>query len=104
MIVNCFTVTLDHSNPKSFDGLYHEFGDNIPMYLQYEGGSIDHTTFLCCVCEYVPVEDMCAQYNYICGTLYRMEIDTNQYNSSYTIYPTYCRKEDGVPYKLGISM
>ena len=103
MNVNCFTVTLAHSNPNSFAELYREFGENIPTYLQYEGGSMNHTTFLCCVSADVPVKDICARYKYICGTLYLMEIDPNQYHSSYTIYPTYCRKEDGSPYRLSRS-
>ena len=96
--VHCFTVTRHRGNPVTIEEVYRDFGENIPMVLQYEGGNMNQTTFMCCVDADVPVKTICARHNYEYGTLYPMEIDEDQYNSSYTIHPTY--HKTGVQYEL----
>jgi hypothetical protein len=100
MIVQCFTVTRKPENPIQIDTVYAEFGqgsNNIPKYLQYEGGS-GGTTFLCCVSADIGVREICDKYNCECGTIYQLEIDDDKYNSAYTIYPTYLK--DGPKFVL----
>ena len=100
MLVNFFTVTRLNENPIQIDTVYAELGRDIPQYLQYEGGSFNSTTFLCCVEIGVNVQEICKKYNYDCGTLYKIEIDYEMYNNHYKVYPTYSK--DGNKYKLRI--
>jgi hypothetical protein len=110
MIVHFFTVTLLKDNPIKFDTIYAEFGQrdknlqpgNIPQYLQYEGGAMGTTTFLCCVEIGVNVQEICKKYDCELGTLYKTEIKNDTYNNRYKVYPTYCRPSDGLKYKLRI--
>jgi hypothetical protein len=102
MLVHCFTVTRMKDNPIKFDTIYAEFGDNIPQYLQYEGGASGTTSFLCCVEIGVNVQEICKKYNYELGTLYKIEIKNDTYNNCHKVYPTYCRPSDGLKYKLRI--
>lgn len=104
-LVHCFTVTQQHDQhdthseiTTTFGAVYQAFGDNIPTFLPYEGGNMSQSTFLCCVDACVPVESICAQHHCTCGTLYSMEIDEDQYHSSYTIHPTY--NSTGIRYEL----
>ena len=95
MIVNCFTITAKNNNVL-IDTIYKDFGNNIPKYLQYEGGC--GCTYLCCVNININVLEICEKCNYICGTIYPIEIDDNMYNNDYTINPTYSK--DGEKFKL----
>jgi hypothetical protein len=70
---------------------FSEFGNNIPNYLQYEGGGMDGCTFLCCVDIKVDVDKICSKYNQTCSKMYQIEIDEQEYNNNYTIHPTYSR-------------
>ncbi len=98
MIVNCFTITRKSENPTPINIVYEEFGNNIPKYLQYEGGT-GGITYLCCVEIRVDVRSICEKYDYECGTLYQIEIvGEEMYNNSYTIYPTY--KKEGPQFIL----
>jgi hypothetical protein len=110
MLVHCFTITRTKENPITIDTVYAELSKgpdgstiNIPQYLQYEGGSFNTTTFLCCVDVLINVQEICKKYNYDCGTLYKIEIDYDTYNSGYKVYPTYCRPSDGPKYKLRLN-
>ena len=109
MKVHCFTVTRLKENPITIDTIYEEFGKgdsvpcnlqpgNIPQYLQYEGGAMGTTTFLCCVEIEVNVQEICKKYDYECGRLYKLEIDCEMYNNGYKIHPTYSRY--GLKYEL----
>lgn len=98
MFVYCFTVTRKNDNPTPINIVYEKFGNNIPKYLEYEGGGSDGNTYLCCVDIRVNVKEICEEYHYECGTLYQMEIAEDMYNDSCTINPTY--KKEGESYVL----
>ena len=100
MFVHCFTVTESGLEPVSFEVLFKEFGENIPNYLQYEGGRIGFCTFLCCVDVAIDVSEICKKYGYDIGTLTKLDITNDTYSDAYTIYPTYHRSEDGLPFQL----
>lgn len=91
MFVHFFTVTQIHSNDNSIDSLYKLFGENIPKYLQYEGGAINKITCLFCVDANINIDEICTKNNYEYGTLYKIEINDDIYNNNYTVYPTYNR-------------
>lgn len=107
MIVNCFTVKVFHTNRIDIKNVFNEFGNNIPNYLQYEGGSMDGCVFLFCVDINVDVEKICKKYNCDCSRLEQLTIDCNKYNSSYTIHPNYKKYgsytlEPNIQYNIGI--
>jgi hypothetical protein len=96
MFVHCFTITIKTGSPTSIKSIYQDFGLNIPKYLQYEGGS-GGCTFLFCVDISVNIIEICNKYICELGSLYKLEIDDNTYNNSYTICPTYSKD---IAYKL----
>ena len=63
-----------------------EFGHNIPRYTQYEGGSYDGMTVVCCVDSSIDAKSICIQ-NGVCYTeLREIEIDKMMYNNSHRVY------------------
>lgn len=94
--VNCFVASTTSKNLIKINTLHKIFGNNIPNYLHYEGGT--GMNYLCCVKNDIDVIEICNEHNYKINYLYKMEIDENIYNDLYTVHPTY--NKDGEKYKL----
>ena len=102
MFVKCFTVTMSASIYKiAITQLSREFGKNIPRFSPYEGGPLGFITHLCCVDEKINVEEICKKYDYKMGTLEKMLIEDNMYNSNYTVYNTY--NKEGSQFRLELT-
>ena len=88
MSVIFFEMRILFSHPK-IKTIFLEFGDNIPEYVQYEGGSHDGMTVVCCVDISVDAKSVCLQ-NGVCYTkLHEIEIDKTMYNNSHRVYNGY---------------
>ena len=101
MHVNCFTINSSKVKKPFFNSskiyvdnidniinsIYKEFGENIPKYFKYEDDK--YIKYLFCVDKYIDVETICKKNNFTINNLYEMEIDYENYNNEYTIYPTY---------------
>ena len=96
MIVNFFVVSTTSENPVKMDTLYSKFGQGIPRYLQYEGGT--GLNYLCCVDAATDVKTICGEYGYGCGPLNMLEVEDSMYTSEYTPHPTY--SADGPKFRL----
>ena len=86
----------DLENPIPIENLYRLFGENLPYFLQYEGGS--RPNYLFCVDSNIDVKTICGQNGYEYHSLYTLEIDPCMYTNEYTIHPTYSK--DGPKYVL----
>ena len=89
MLVYCFTISVLLDTKASIDEIYKEFGENIPNYIQYEGGS--QITYLCCVDKNVNIIELCEKYKYECSRIDTIDIEEDTFNNSYTIYPSYAK-------------
>lgn len=94
-VVNFFTVSGVHGD--KLNQMIAEFGDNIPKYCQYTGGSCGK---LFCVDAKVDVRSIYTKYTgdtwFSIG--FKTEIDDDKYNDSYMPVPTY--NKDMPPYIL----
>ena len=82
MLVHYFTVPTAQS--MAVDIIYKEFGENIPIYLQYEYGNCVCHAF--CVDIDIDVIEICKQNNCpVGGPLFEIEIDDKIYNNSYKV-------------------
>lgn len=84
MFVHYFTVHTLQSFSKTIEIIYKEFGENIPIYLQYEYG--DSVTYLFCVDVGIDIVEICKKHNCpVGGPLFEIEIDEKIYNNSYKV-------------------
>lgn len=93
-LVNFFIVTGVHGD--ELNQMIAEFGDDIPKYCQYTGGSCGK---LFCVDASIDVETIYKKYTgknnfYPC----KMEVEDEQYCNLYEVQPTY--NKDKPPYVL----
>ena len=91
MLVNCFVVNFFYGNckEKNMKELHKLFGENIPQYLQYEGGK--GCNYLCCVDAIIDVIQICKDYGVEITKPSLLEIDDTKYNNQYQIHPTYTK-------------
>lgn len=84
MFVHYFTIHTLQSSAKTIEIIYKEFGENIPIYLQYEYGNCVCHAF--CVDIGIDVVEICQKHNCpVGGPLFEIEIDDKIYNNSYKV-------------------
>ena len=88
MSVIFFEMRILFSHPK-IQTIFLDFGDNIPIYVQYEGGSNDGMTVVCCVDISVDAKSICLQNGVHYTKLREIEIDKTMYNNSHRVYHGY---------------
>jgi hypothetical protein len=88
MFVVFFEMRIRFSHPK-IETIFLEFGHNIPKYMQYEGGSNDGMTVVCCVDISVDAKSICLQNCLSYSKLRDIEIDKLLYNNSHCVYCGY---------------
>ena len=81
VLVYFFEMRIPFSHPK-IETIFHEFGQNIPEYLQYEGGSRDEMTVVCCVDSSINAKIICLQNCVSYTKLSELEIDEMMYRNS----------------------
>jgi hypothetical protein len=96
MLCNVFVVKFIPGVPTTIEHLYTEFGENIPKYLEYDGGS--GLNILYCVDASTNIIEICDKYNVKVYILNTMEFDDSIYNNTFTIHPTY--SDNGEQYEL----
>lgn len=85
MSVIFFEMRILFSHPK-IQTIFLDFGDSIPKYVQYEGGSNDGMTVVCCVDISVDAKSICLQNGVTYTKLSEIEIDKTMYNNSHRVY------------------
>ena len=85
MSVIFFEMRILFSHPK-IQTIFLDFGDSIPKYVQYEGGSNDGMTVVCCVDISVDAKSICLQNGVTYTKLREIEIDKTMYNNSHRVY------------------
>ena len=85
MSVIFFEMRILFSHPK-IQTIFLDFGDSIPKYMQYEGGSNDGMTVVCCVDISVDAKSICLQNGVTYTKLREIEIDKTMYNNSHRVY------------------
>ena len=84
-----FVIFLDmrilFSHPE-IKTIFLEFGHNIPKYVQYEGGSYDGMTVVCCVDVSVDAKSICLQNGVTNTKLSQIEIDKMMVNNSQCVH------------------
>jgi hypothetical protein len=85
MFVIFFEMRILFSHPK-IRTLFLEFGHNTPKYLQYEGGSNDGMTVVCCVDSSIDAESICLENCVRYSKLHEIEIDKMMYNNSHCVH------------------
>ena len=80
-----FEMRILFLHPK-IDTIFLDFGHNIPKYVQYEGGSNDGMTVVCCVDTSVDAKSICLQNGVTYTKLREIEIDKTMYNNSHHVY------------------
>jgi hypothetical protein len=88
MLVIFFEMRILFSHPK-IETIFIDFGHNIPKYVQYEGGSNDGMTVVCCVDISVDAKSICLQNGVRYTKLREIEIDKTMYNNSHRVYNGY---------------
>ena len=88
MYVIFFEMRILFLHPK-IQTIFLDFGDNIPKYMQYEGGSNDGMTVVCCVDISVDAKSICIQNGVDYTKLREIEIDKTMYNNSHRVYNNY---------------
>jgi hypothetical protein len=86
--IHCFTVKWPAGNKVPLEKIWAELGENIPVPCPYDG-CLDGIVDLCCADINVDVESICQRYGYICGSLYKLEVDESEFNDAYMIVPVY---------------
>ena len=81
VLVFFFEMRILFSHPK-IETIFKEFGQNIPEYLQYEGGSCDGMTVVCCVDSSINAKTICLQNSVSYTKLSELEIDEMMYRNS----------------------
>ena len=84
MFANAFTVQLVSKSAVNIDVLKNDLG-NIPRYCVYDGS--DCREYLLCLDAMIDVKKLCEKYNYMCGSVHKIEIDKDLYNNNYEITP-----------------
>jgi hypothetical protein len=85
MFVIFFEMRILFSHPK-IRTLFLEFGHNTPKYVQYEGGSNDGMTVVCCVDSSIDAESICLENCVRYSKLHEIEIDKMMYNNSHCVH------------------
>jgi hypothetical protein len=85
MLVIFFEMRILFSHPK-IETIFIDFGHNIPKYVQYEGGSNDGMTVVCCVDISVDAKSICLPNGVRYTKLREIEIDKTMYNNSHRVY------------------
>ena len=85
MSVIFFEMRILFLHPK-IQTIFLDFGDNIPEYVQYEGGSNNGMTVVCCVDISVDAKSICIQNGVDYTKLREIEIDKTMYNNSHRVY------------------
>ena len=88
MSVIFFEMRILFLHPK-IQTIFLDFGDNIPEYVQYEGGSNKRMTVVCCVDISVDAKSICLQNGVDYTKLREIEIDKTMYNNSHRVYNGY---------------
>ena len=88
-LVFFFEMRILFSHPK-IETIFKEFGQNIPEYLQYEGGSCDGMTVVCCVDSSINAKTICLQNCVSYTKLSELEIDEMKYRNSNRVSCGYC--------------
>jgi hypothetical protein len=88
MFVIFFEMRILFSHPK-IETIFLEFGHNIPKYVQYEGGSNDGMTVVCCVDSSIDTKSICLENCVHYSKLHEIEIDKMLYNNSHCVYNGY---------------
>ena len=85
MFVYYVTVQVPTSNKYEIDVLYKEFGTNIPLFLELEGGDGNGCLYIICIKNDVLYETLIKKYDFIIYKSIMEKIEDMQYNSNYKV-------------------
>ena len=85
MFVYYVTVQVPTSNKYDIDILYKEFGTNIPLFLELEGGDGNGCLYIICIKKDVLYETLIKKYDFIIYKSIMEKIEDMQYNSNYKV-------------------